>query len=353
LQVNYLLDLAVLTDTLFLAAVESQCAAFQPGHPMSVAIINTDISETLTWIGRWLVAQNYRFITATPLTHSRILARPEKTSTDLRDVFGWSRAFGQGVLPEQVVNVMDEGGLLERRGGLLWSKIRFSSVDDQLYAHSAYPTADAEAVFFGPDTYRFVNLLKNELAPFPLHEENRILDIGCGAGAGGIAAALAAGGAPPDLVLADINPRALAFAKANAGLAGLDRVELAQGDLFAAVQGEFDFVVANPPYLVDAAARTYRHGGGELGSGLSERIVAEGLPRLSPGGRLSLYTGVAIVNGIDLFFRSIEPLLKAQGWPYRYWELDPDVFGEELETSAYAQAERIAAVALVVRRPRP
>jgi hypothetical protein len=34
-----------------------------------------------------------------------------------------------------------------------------------------------------------------------------------------------------------------------------------------------------------------------------------------------------------------------------YGELDPDVFGEELDTPAYACAERIAAVGLVVQRP--
>ena len=114
----------------------------------------------------------------------------------------------------------------------------------------------------------------------------------------------------PDSVLADINPRALDFARANAALAGLDRVRFAQGDLFAPVQGEFDFIVANPPYLVDAVERTYRHGGGAWGGGLSERIVAEGLPRLAPGGRLVLYTGAAMVEGRDPLREAVEPVLR-------------------------------------------
>ena len=38
------------------------------------------------------------------------------------------------------------------------------------------------------------------------------------------------------------------------------------------------------------------------------------------------------------------------GWEWRYEELDPDVFGEELEVPAYRQVERIAAVLLTLRR---
>src|SRR5690606_23767482 len=97
----------------------------------------------------------------------------------------------------------------------------------------------------------------------------------------------------PELVLADINPAALPYAAANAAAAGLGSALCVQGDLFAPAPGAFDLIVANPPYLVDGAARAYRHGGGALGSALSERIVHEGLPRLAPGGRLLLYTGIA------------------------------------------------------------
>jgi len=128
-------------------------------------------------------------------------------------------------------------------------------------------------------------------------------------------------------------------------------VEFAQGDLFAAIEGEFALIVANPPYLNDAAQRTYRHGGGRWGEGLSARIVREGLGRLAPGGRLVLYTGVAIVDGQDPLLQQLDSLLQARGWPWRYRELDPDVFGEELDEPPYAEAERIAAVALVVERP--
>jgi SAM-dependent methyltransferase len=308
--------------------------------------------QSLVRLGRWLQQSGYRFVTVTPATHTRVNARAgAQQARKLQDVFGWSRPFGPGLLPEPALGWLRRGDLLRSDGDLLRSRVRFSSLGTQLYAHSAFPTADADAVFFGPDSYRFAALIGSELQREPLPAGARILDVGCGAGPGGMVAALAGAPAAAELVLADINPQALLHARANTALAGLQRVTLAQSDLYAQVSGAFDLIVANPPYLVDASARTYRHGGGPLGGGLSERIVAEGLPRLAPGGRLLLYTGAAMVDGRDPLFEALRPLLERGGCRWRYWELDPDVFGEELDAPAYRQAERIAAVALVAQRP--
>ena len=314
----------------------------------------TEDAEALVRLGHWLHAQGYQFTTVTPATHGRVNARPgaDRAHT-LRDVFGWSRPFAGEPVPPDVLAVMRRGSLVEDSpGGMLRSKVRFSSIGGVLFAHSAYPTADSDAVFFGPDTMRFAALITDELTRLAVPHGARMLDMGCGAGPGGIVAARCAATLRPQLVLADINLRALRFAGANAQLAGMAGVVFAQGDLFNAVDGDFDFIVANPPYLNDSAQRTYRHGGGDWGGALSERIVREGLPRLAPGGRLVLYTGAAIVRGADPMLDALREPLGARGWPWRYHELDPDVFGEELVEPAYADAERIAAVALVVQRPR-
>lgn len=311
--------------------------------------------DALVFLGKWLQAGGYRFTTVTPATHARVNARPGAAQAhDLRGVFGWSRPFEQTLLPPEIFEAMREGSLLVPAPRGLWaSAVRFSSIGKLLFAHSAYPTTQPDAVFFGPDTVRFAALIESQLERQPLAPGARILDMGCGAGPGGIVAARASAAAGPRLALADINLAALAHARANATLAGLAHCELAQGDLFGAVDGVFGLIVANPPYLNDAAQRAYRHGGGAWGGGLSERIVREGLPRLAPGGRLVLYTGAAMVDGADPLLEALRPELDAQGWPWDYWELDPDVFGEELLEPAYAGAERIAAVALVVQRPLP
>src|SRR5205823_20348 len=156
--------------------------------------------------------------------------------------------------------------------------------------------------------------IAQELDRAPMREGARILDVGCGAGPGGILAARASARLRPRLVLSDINPRALDFAAANAAHAEVADATFAQGDLFAPVAGPLDLIVANPPYLNDAAQRTYRHGGGRWGEALSVRIVREGMPRLAPGGRLVLYTGVAIADGADPLLAALQPHLLAAGW---------------------------------------
>lgn len=302
--------------------------------------------------GRWLVAEGYHFTTVTPATHERVIVRPGmERARSWRDVFGWSRPFVPSLLPAGIMSVLRRAGLLTpMSGGLLRSEVRFSTLEGLIFAHSAHPTTAPDAVFFGPDTCRFAALVRQELERSPLDPEARIVDVGCGAGPGGLIAARHAS-APVTTLLADISERALQFARANAELAGAQGVEFVCSDLLLQTHGEFDLVVSNPPYLNDSAQRTYRHGGGRWGEALSLRIVREALPRLAPGGRLVLYTGVPIVDGVDPFWAGAQDELSRQGWRCTYRELDPDVFGEELAEPAYAEVERIAAVGLVVQRP--
>jgi release factor glutamine methyltransferase len=296
--------------------------------------------SALVEVGRWLRERDYQFVTVTPETHRRVNARAGAAlATTLRDVFGWSRSFEEALLPAEILAALRRAEAVVKRDGRLAATVRFSTLAGGIYVHSAYPTRDEGAVFFGPDTYRFCELLAREVG-----RALRVVDVGCGSGAGGLMLASRA----REIVLADINPQATRFARVNAELAGAAaRVEVVQGDLFAPVTRAFDLAIANPPYLVDAEQRTYRDGGGDLGTGLAVRIVREALERLSPGGRLILYTGAPIVDGEDRVRAAIEPLLAARGARWTYAELDPDVFGEELDTPAYAGVDRIAAVALV------
>jgi methylase of polypeptide subunit release factors len=121
-----------------------------------------------------------------------------------------------------------------------------------------------------------------------------------------------------------------------------------KSDVLRGVPGSFDLVIANPPYLNDPTERAYRHGGGSHGLDLSLRIVREAVERLDAGGTLLLYTGVAIVDGVDPLWAALEKDLQHCRARYRYDELDPDVFGSELQEPAYADVERIAAVLLQI-----
>lgn len=300
-------------------------------------------------LGHLLADRGYHFTTLTPLSHQRVNARPGNAEArTLEDVFGWSRPFRQEVVGEEVFALLREACAVEARGELWSSRIRWSSLDGQLFVHSRYPTVDADAVFFGPDTYRFAQALHQHLArdARPLR---RIADIGCGAGPGAVLAALAR---PRAQVLAlDINDRALAFTAVNARLAGADNLVARHSNLLHQVEGPLDLIIANPPYMLDPAGRAYRHGGGEHGAGLSLAIIEAALQRLAPGGSLLLYTGVAMFGGADPFRDAFQPLLDGHAWTWRYREMDPDVFGEELDNPAYARADRIAAVVLEATRP--
>ncbi|WP_435036145.1 methyltransferase [Pseudomonas neuropathica] len=302
----------------------------------------------LLQLGRRLLADGYRFVTPTPLTHQRVNQRDEGQMADsLRDVFGWSRPFAPGLLSADEQRQLQEAQVIDAYEGQLKSRVRWSSLDDLLFVHSAFPTEAADAVFFGPDTYRFAQLihahLQQNFAPI-----QRAVDIGCGAGVGAIVIGRARREA--QVLALDINPAALRLTAINAALAEVANVEVQASDLLQGVDGEFDLIVANPPYMADPAERAYRHGGGTLGAGLSLRIVEQALNRLAPGGSLLLYTGVAMVDGRDPFLDTVLPRLdeKRFGWTYR--ELDPDVFGEELLNPGYQRVDRIAVVALTVTR---
>ena len=310
-------------------------------------------TATLVRVGRWLQAQRYEFTTVTPTTHAVVLwRRGPAPARDLRDAFGWNVPFAPDLLPVEVMGWLQEAALATPTADGLWrAAVRYSTIGTLLFAHSSFPTDQNESVFFGPDTYRFAALIQRELGKRPLGARPRILDVGCGSGAGGLVAAAAQSRADPLLILSDISATALAFARASAALAGVAGVGFVQGDLFSAVTGEFDLVVANPPYLNDEAQRLYRHGGGRWGEDLSLRIVREGLPRLASGGRLVLYTGAAIAGGVDSLQDACRSHLSDSDCVWSYEELDPDVFGEELHKSTYADVDRIAAVALTVRKP--
>jgi methylase of polypeptide subunit release factors len=309
--------------------------------------------DALVELGTELLHRGYRFTTVTPATHARVNARCEArpSPASLTDVLGWSRPFRLGELPRNITSRLLAAGACVPCGDRLRSSVRFSTLDRQIFVHSAYPTDDADAVFFGPDTYRFAREVRRVIRALG-RGRLRILDMGAGSGAGGLYAARLAGSACDELVLADINPCAVRFCRVNAALNGCRTATIVDSDLYDRVEGRFDLIVSNPPYLVDPRARLYRHGGGELGSALSLAIVEHGVDRLRPGGRLLLYTGSAIAAGHDALRAALHARMAVRGVALDYEEIDVDVFGEELERYPYDRADRIAVVCATVMRQR-
>ncbi|EGM79043.1 methyltransferase family protein [Rheinheimera sp. A13L] len=306
-------------------------------------------NDSLLRLAMELKATGYFFTTVTPATHARVNSRLQGNwATNLTDVFGWSRPFRQELIAPQLFEAMRHANVLSLQGDGWISRVRASTLHGQLFLHSAYPTTASDAIFFGPDTYRFTNVIAQHLAGDA--QVRRAVDIGCGAGPGAVLIALER---PLAQVFAvDINDMALRYSAVNACLAGAARVVTQSSDLLDNVEGDFDLIVANPPYLLDVQQRIYRHGGGSFGEGLSLAIVSQAKTRLALGGTLLLYTGTAIIKGHDRFRTAVASLLGGSNLEWDYQELDPDVFGEELDEPAYAGVDRIAAVLLRARRTR-
>jgi methylase of polypeptide subunit release factors len=306
----------------------------------------TEPDGALAELLRRLKALDYDFVTATPATHARIVSRPDKREArNLRDIFGWSLPFARATLPAEIFALLEQAGAIEEVEGGYRSRVRVSRVGAHLFLHSAYPTDDRNAVFLGPDTYRFIRFLAAALAGWgPV---TRLVDMGAGSGAGAISAATQLPGTK--LTLVDSNPEALRFARINAAVAGV-AVETIEGASLDAVDGAFDLLIANPPYIADPDGPAYRDGGGMKGAGLALDWTLAAARR---GSDVLLYTGTAIVEGEDALRAALESALVPLGCALRYEELDPDLFGEELDKPAYRGVERIAAVGAVVTAPAP
>lgn len=162
--------------------------------------------------------------------------------------------------------------------------------------HKRVFSVDARALIPRPETELLMELLLRE----PLPAEARVLDVGTGSG---VIALTLAGELPSAQVTAvDISTDALALARENAervGLAG--RVNFMQSDLFSGVEGAFDLIVANLPYIpggdIPSLAREVKHDpalaldGGPVGTEIIDRLIAQAGTHLRPSGQLALEIG--------------------------------------------------------------
>jgi release factor glutamine methyltransferase len=127
--------------------------------------------------------------------------------------------------------------------------------------------------------------------------EPRVLDVGVGSGA--IALALADEHEGAQVVAVDSSEQALSLARENKARAGVNgRVRLVQGDLLSEVEGSFDLVVSNPPYVspeeyetLQPEIRLYEPYEAVVGVDVGAKVADAARALLRPGGRIVLECG--------------------------------------------------------------
>jgi release factor glutamine methyltransferase len=156
--------------------------------------------------------------------------------------------------------------------------------------------SDKRALIPRPETEQLVEYLCDLAWP----EKPRVLDVGTGSGV--IVLSLAARFPYADLVAVDFSSDALALAQENATRLGAsERIQFIQGHLLNQIDGAFDLIVANLPYVsaeeAERLATEVRHDpavalfGGTLGDELIRELITAAPDHLRPGGLLALEIG--------------------------------------------------------------
>ena len=145
-----------------------------------------------------------------------------------------------------------------------------------------------------PETEQLVEETIQWLEEHPLRR--KLVDVGTGSGI--IAVTLADHFDGLKISAVDISTEALAIAKKNALKFGVDQhIEFLQSDLLQNCPGRFDLIVANLPYIPSETLKSLsvsRHepllalDGGQDGLDLINRLFAQSIDKLNPGGAMLL-----------------------------------------------------------------
>lgn len=141
------------------------------------------------------------------------------------------------------------------------------------------------------------------LATYASSLNGKILEIGCGSGIVSLSAAQA--NAANEVLGVDINIAAVECAKENAQANGIKNASFLPSDLFGNVQGKFNSILFNPPYLPTTREERLSMGdenaaydGGESGLEVFARFIAHAKEHLLPGGTVAVIA-TSLGDGID------------------------------------------------------
>jgi release factor glutamine methyltransferase len=162
---------------------------------------------------------------------------------------------------------------------------------------------DKRAMVPRPETEQLVELVESRIE----NRESRIVDVGTGSGV--IAISLAAKFPKAKILAVDVSGDALGLAQENAAMLNFrGRVQFLKSRLLENVEGAFDLIVANLPYVSkqerDTLSREVLHDpeialfAGDRGDELVRELINQAPARLRPGGMLALEIGLDQSQGL-------------------------------------------------------
>lgn len=170
---------------------------------------------------------------------------------------------------------------------------------------------DARVLIPRPDTEALVDVALERSAHVSL--SMRMLDLCTGSGC---VAVTMARQRPTSRVLAtDISKDALSVASTNAYRLGAYNVAFVESDLFERVEGRFDVITANPPYIASEEIPTLMADvrdfepklaldGGADGLDLIRKIIERAPNHLEPGGVLAMEIGIGESNAVQALYEA-------------------------------------------------
>ncbi|MCC6265372.1 MAG: hypothetical protein IT169_17500, partial [Bryobacterales bacterium] len=178
-----------------------------------------------------------------------------------------------------------------RESGAFWV------VSDRLAGTEEERRAQPDDVVFCPlaaTGHRFLSML-------PRTSCERFVEVCAGCGP----AALLATEFAKDVVASDLASRSVAFGRFVARLNGQPQMRSIEGASYDGLDGQFDRIVAHPPYMPTLGAAEIYYGGGATGMEITEALV-RGIPeRLAPGGLF--YAATMLFEGEE---KSAEQLVR-------------------------------------------
>lgn len=197
-------------------------------------------------------------------------------------------AFGNATFPEDKKEFLNQIIKQKIAGKPLEYIFNFAS----FLEHKFY--VDERVLIPRPETEELVLKTQKKLK----HAPKNILDLCTGSGCIGISLALNYPRA--QVTCSDISAPALEVAKQNAKTHKV-KINFVESDLFANLQGKFDLIISNPPYIKEEDIQTLSPEvkqeprlaqiGGKYGTEIIEKIINSAPDFLTPGGLLALEIG--------------------------------------------------------------